>query len=172
MKFLDLAKKRHSVRSYTDQKVEDSKLKEILSAGQVAPTGANKQAYKLIIVQSREGHERIKKAANIYEAPLAIIVCGDRDGAWTRPFDGKNLSDIDSSIVTDHMMMQATDLDLGTLWVCYFEPDILRSEFSIPDNLEPLHILAIGYSAKEPLSPDRHATARKALTETVVYETF
>ncbi len=54
--------------------------------------------------------------------------------------------DIDTSIVTDHMMLQATALGLGTLWVCYFDPDIIREEFSIPDHLEPIHILGIGHA--------------------------
>lgn len=78
---------------------------------------------------------KIGKATNIYGAPLAIIVCSDTNKVWTRPFDGKKLTDIDASIITDHMMMEATYLGLGSVWVCYFKPDILKAEFKIPDNL-------------------------------------
>lgn len=49
-------------------------------------------------------------AANIYNAPLAIIVCADHNKAWVRPFDRKQTGDIDASILTDHMMLQATEL--------------------------------------------------------------
>ena len=87
------------------------------------------QPVHLIAVQSEEGLAKISKAAGIYGAPLAIIVCADHNKAWVRPFDQKQTNDIDASILTDHMMLQATELGLGTVWVCYFKPDVLREEF-------------------------------------------
>lgn len=159
MDFLTLAKKRYSVRAYTKQKVEKEKLDAILEAAHVAPTGGNCQPQHLIVVQSDEGLRKIGKATNIYGAPLAIIVCSDTNKVWTRPFDGKKLTDIDASIITDHMMMEATYLGLGSVWVCYFKPDILKAEFKIPDNLEPVNILVLGYadtSREKALSADRH----------------
>lgn len=51
---------------------------------------------------------------------MAIIVCSDTSKSWKRPFDGKNTSDIDASIIPDHMMLQATELGLGSVWICYF----------------------------------------------------
>lgn len=97
MDFLTLAKKRYSVRAYTKQKVEKEKLDAILEAAHVAPTGGNCQPQHLIVVQSDEGLRKIGKATNIYGAPLAIIVCSDTNKVWTRPFDGKKLTDIDAS---------------------------------------------------------------------------
>lgn len=175
MDFLNLAKKRYSVRSYTSQKVEQEKLAAILEAANVAPTAVNYQPQRLLVVQSEEGLNNIGKAANVYGAPLAIIVCSEPQEAWTREFDGKKTTDIDASIVTDHMMLEATDLGLGSVWICYFKPDVLRAEFAIPDTLEPISILAIGYANTVPqqvLSPDRHSKIRKPLASTVFYETF
>ena len=130
MDFITIAKQRMSVRSYKETKVEPEKLKKILEAAHVAPTAANLQPVHLIAVQSEEGLAKIGKAADIYGAPLAIIVCADRDKAWVRPFDQKQTGDIDASILTDHMMLQATELGLGTVWVCYFNPDVLRQELT------------------------------------------
>lgn len=70
------------------------------------------------------------------------------------------------------MMLQATELGLGTVWVCYFKPDVIRKEFSLPENLEPINILAIGYTDENPASPNRHTTDRKPLTELVSDEAF
>ncbi|KXS42555.1 MAG: nitroreductase [Candidatus Frackibacter sp. T328-2] len=70
------------------------------------------------------------------------------------------------------MMLQATQLGLGTVWICYFEPEVIKEEFNIPENIEPVNILAIGYAAGEAASPDRHDTDRKPLEETVYYESF
>ena len=127
MDFINIAKSRSSVRDYNNKKVEPEKLEKILEAAHVAPTAANLQPVHLIVAQSEEGLAKIGKAANIYGASLAIIVCADHDKAWVRPFDGKQTGDIDASILTDHMMLQATELGLGTVWVCYFKPDVLRN---------------------------------------------
>lgn len=172
MKFLELAKKRYSTRAYLDTPVEQEKLEAILEAGRVAPTGANFQPQRLLVVREREGLEKLGKAANLYGAPLAILVCCDTQETWKRPFDGKRLTDIDAAIVTDHMMLEAADLGLGSVWICYFKPDVIRKEFALPERLEPVNILALGYASEEPASADRHREARKPLHETVFYETF
>ena len=172
MDFITIAKKRCSIRSYTDQKVEPEKLDKILEAAHVAPTAANLQPVHLIVVQSEEGLAKIGKAAGIYGAPLAIIVCADHNKAWVRPFDQKQTGDIDTSILTDHMMLQATELGLGSVWVCYFKPDVLRQEFDLPANLEPVNILAIGYAGENFAGPERHSQTRIPVSELVSYESL
>ena len=146
MNVLDIAKKRYSVRAYKNKPVEKEKLDKILACAHVAPTAAN----LLLVVQDKERLKSIAKAGNIYNAPLAIIVCADHSNAWKRPFDNKQTTDIDAAILTDHMMLQATELGLGTVWVCFFKPDIIKQEFSLPDHLEPVNILAIGYGNDAP----------------------
>ena len=170
MDFMELAKRRCSVRAYEDRKVEPEKLERILEAARIAPTAKNLQPVKLLAVQSGEGLEKVGKAANIYGAPLAIIVCADHQRAWTRPFDGKRSTDIDASILTDHMMLQATELGLGSVWICFFKPDVLREEFSLPEHLEPVNILAVGYASGAPASPDRHDKTRVPMEKLVSYE--
>lgn len=170
MSFIEIAKKRYSVRNYKDQKVEEEKLHKILEAARVAPTAANLQPIRLIVVQSKEGLEKIGKGANLYGAPLAIIVCADHSKVWVRPFDKKQTADIDASILTDHMMLQATELGLGSVWICYFKPDVIREEFGLSDELEPINILAVGYSDKGSADPERHSQTRISLEELVSYE--
>jgi nitroreductase len=143
-----------------------------LEAGRVAPTAANRQPQELIVIQDNSGLDKLKKVANIYNAPLAIIVCGNKNTAYTRPPDGENLIDIDTSIVTDHMMLQATELGLGSIWVCYFHPDAVREVFNLPKHIEPINILGIGYSSGTVASPERHDKTRKPLSSTVSYEIF
>ncbi len=172
MNFLNIAKRRFSVRSYTEQAVEKEKLDKILEAAHVAPTAANLQPVHLIVVQSEEGLAKIDKAANIYGAPLAIIVCADHGKAWVRPFDKKQTGDIDSSILTDYMMLQATELGLGSVWICYFKPDVISREFNLPENLEPVNILAVGYSNEEAADPERHSRMRIPISQLVSYESL
>lgn len=138
----------------------------------MAPTAANLQPVHLIVVQSEDGLAKIGKAANIYGAPLAIIVCADHNRAWVRPFDQKQTGDIDASILTDHMMLQATELGLGSVWVCYFKPDVLRGEFNLPANLEPVNILVVGYAGENFTDPERHSQTRIPVRELVSYESL
>lgn len=159
MTFLDIAKSRYSVRSYTKQAVEPEKIQQILDAAHVAPTAANLQPVRLLVAQGA-ALAKVEKAANIYGAPLAIIICGDHSKAWTRPFDGKQTTDIDASILTDHMMLAATEQGLGSVWICYFKPDVIKQEFNLPDHLEPINILAVGYADEVAAPPDRHQTER------------
>ena len=92
--------------------------------------------------------------------------------AWTRKYDGKNISDIDASIVTDHMMLAAASLGLDTLWICMFKPEAVREEFALPANVEPVNILLIGYGDGPAADPNRHDTLRKPLSATVFHERF
>lgn len=170
--FLNLAKKRFSVRRYKDIPVKSEIIDTIIEAGRVAPTGANLQAYKVIVIQSESGMEKLAKGAKNCGAPNAFIICSEKDKSFKRPFDGKLMSDIDASIVTDHMMLAATDLGLGTLWMTYFDPQIIRDEFNIPDAFEPVNILLAGYSDEKEASPDRHKTMRRKRSDMVVEETF
>jgi len=170
MTLLELAQKRYSVRKYETKKVEDEKLAKILEAGRVAPTAHNLQPQKMIVVREPAGLAKLGKGGNVYGAPLAIIVCGDRSTGWVRSYDGKSFIDVDATIVTDHMMLQATELGLGTVWVCNFDPKVISAEFNLPDNIVPVNILAVGYAAGEAKAIDRHDQARKALTDTVSYE--
>lgn len=172
MDFLQLAKKRYACRQYSDRKVEREKLEQILEAGRVAPTGANRQPQRLVVIKSKEGMERLARCTRDFGAPLAILVCADTNEVWTRKYDGKQISDIDATIITDHMMLQAASLGLDTLWICMFKPDVVREEFALPENLVPVNILLVGYGDGEAASPERHNETRKPIEATVWYEHF
>lgn len=173
MTLLELAKKRYACRKYIQNTpVEKAKLDAILEAARIAPTAANRQPQRLVVVQTAEGLERLARCTRDFGAPCAVIVCADTDTVWTRKYDDKKVGDIDASIVTDHMMLAAASLGLDTLWICMFKPDAVREEFHLPANLEPVNILLIGYGDGVPASADRHEEQRKPLSETVVYETF
>ncbi|MEI3314984.1 MAG: nitroreductase family protein [Eggerthellaceae bacterium] len=160
MDFLDLAKRRHSVRTFKRERVGIEDVQRILESARVAPTAANKQPVRLVVAQDPDTLSRLSKTADLYGAPLAILVCADKTRAWVRPSDGKSTSDIDAAIACDHMMMEATSLDLGSVWICWFDAEAIRKELDLPDELEPVNILAIGYSAESPSDPNRFARDR------------
>ena len=172
MNFLDIAKTRYSVRKYTDKKVEAEKLDQILNAAHVAPTAANLQPDALAGRTRRRGVKKDFQGRQSTWGAFSDPCLRRPFEAWKRPFDGKKTTDIDASILTDHMMLEATELGLGSVWICFFKPDIIKEEFQLPDSLEPINILAVGYANETPADPERHLAARIPLSQLVSYEKF
>jgi nitroreductase len=169
MTFSELAEKRYSVRKFSSQPVEEDKLASVLAAGQAAPTAKNLQPQYIYVVKSPEALEKLNKCSPcIYGAPSALVVCYDKNIGWVRTRDDKNHAEIDVTIVATHMMLQAAELGLGTVWVGVFDPDELRRAFDLPKNLIPSAVLPLGYPATDALPSPMHVQ-RKPLSETVKY---
>lgn len=149
MDFMGLAEERYSSRKYEDRPVEPEKVEAILEAGRLAPTAKNLQPVRVLVADTPGAHEKLAKAANLYGAPLGLVAVVERDVSWTRPFDGKDFGDIDASIVITQMMYEARSLGLGSVWIGYFDPAVLKRELGLKGSEEVSGILAVGYSADE-----------------------
>jgi nitroreductase len=152
MEFLELISKRYSVRAYQVRPVEEDKIQKILEAARLAPTAANFQPFRLIVI-STHGREddlrRIYSREWFVKAPLVIAGCAIRSEAWKR-MDGKNYGEIDVTIAMDHLILAATDLGLGTCWIAAFNPQAARDVLSLPDDWEPVAFTPLGYPADRP----------------------
>jgi nitroreductase len=167
MSFIDLAKKRCSVRSFTKDPVDPKLLSVILEAGRIAPTAANSQSQRVVIIDNKDDLLKLSEFAQIYGAPLALLICADQDATWKRSFDGFDTGPIDTAVVMTHMMLAAADVGLGAVWVDYFKPEKLKGLFNLPSSWHPFHVLAIGVPNVPLKSPDRHTTLRLPLDKTV-----
>lgn len=166
MDFLSLAKQRCSIRSYKEQKVEQEKIDAILEAARVAPSACNKQPIRIAVLQTEEQLSSLQSVYSTFHAPLAFLVCAKTEEAWVRKYDQKNASDIDASIVCDHMMMEATALGLGSVWVCAFDPELMKQTFQLPKGVEPINLLLVGYGEEgTKKTEDRHTSERKTIQE-------
>ena len=169
MSVLDLMKKRCSVRKFEDRPVEEDKLLYVLEAARVAPSACNFQPWHFVVV--REAELKHKIAAGWAEkAPAVIVACGDHNRAWRRK-DGKDHCDIDIAIAVDHITLAAAEVGLGTCWICWFDAFQCSLTLGLPDHVEPVALLPIGYPS-EVSAPDRHNTARKPLEEIVSWDGF
>lgn len=173
MSFLKLAKKRYSVRSFKDKPVAEEVLIEILEAGRVAPSAVNFQPVQFIVIRERELREQVcgtYGGAWIAKAPVIIAICGDHRKSWRRA-DGKDHCDIDAAIAVDHLTLAATDLGLGTCWVCAFNSMACHRVLKLPAHLEVIALLPLGYPAEEDV--ERKAVKkRKSLAEIVHWDGF
>lgn len=169
MTFLELATDRYSVRDFSPRPVEEEKIQTILEAAKVAPTAVNYQPQKLYVVKSPEAVGRLTAIRPLFGAPLAVIVCYDETVSWkNKRNDDHDIGDVDASIVTTHMMLQAWELGIGSCWMGAFSPAAVAEEFGIPANEKPVAILALGYPAPGCKPSDRHL-AYRPMSEMVKY---
>ena len=167
MEFMELAQTRYSVRAYESTPVEEEQLQQVLEAAVVAPTAANRQPFRLIVIGT-EGREvelqRIYGRKWFTQAPLIICACAVPDEGWVR-MDGKPYVDVDVTIVMDHLILAAHSLGLGTCWVADFDPAAARDVLGLPDGVEPIAFTPLGYPADQ-----LRSKKRKPLSELVRYE--
>jgi len=171
MNFHELARNRFSSRKYLDKPVEEEKLIKVLEAARIAPSAANKQPWLFYVVRENENRKNISQAYHrewLSTAPVIIVACADHKSVWKRS-DGKDYCDIDLAIAIDHITLQATDLGLGTCWICNFDTVRCRQILNLPANVEPIAIIPLAYPADE-TNPQRHITLRKPLGDIVKWE--
>lgn len=166
MGYLDLARARYSCRSFEDRPVEQAVVDAIVEAGRIAPSACNNHPTRVMVLDTPELLEkaaacqpRFARDGSIFGAPLVFLICSVTDDAWVRPYDQMNSSEIDTSIVCDQMMMEATEQGLGTCWVCHFKPEVAQEQFNLSKGVYPYHMLVCGYPADHIADPE-HREAR------------
>jgi nitroreductase len=171
MNFLELAKSRFSVRKYKPDPVSDADLNYVLEAGRIAPSAVNYQPWHFLVLREKESLETIHQTYHrewFKEATVVIVLLGDHNLGWKRA-DGKDHTDIDIAIAADHMTLAATDKGLGTCWICNFDKKKMIELFDLPEHLEPIVFLPLGYPDLQS-DPARHASKRKTLADIVSWE--
>ncbi len=173
MDFLKLASDRYSVRSFENKHLEKEDIDKILAAAHVAPTGCNYQPQRILVMNTDESVEKLKGCTNShFNAPCAMLVCYNKEESWVRKrHDGALSAPVDAAIVTTHMMLMAHSIGVGSCWVMSFDPFKMREEYNIPENLEPLALLVMGYPTADSKPIDMHSTFRP-MEEVVFYEKF
>lgn len=168
MEFEEVIRKRTAVRKFSDRKLEKEKLDKILETGRLAPTAKNNQPIKIYVVQSNEGIDKIDKATKCrYGAKTVLIICGNKEQSFKK--DDFTTYEMDSCIVATHIMLEATNLGVDNIWIEAFDENILRKEFSIPEELVPVCLLPLGYKAEDcPMNPLHNI--RKSIEDIIEYK--
>jgi nitroreductase len=169
MDFAELIRQRYSVRAYKPTAVPDEILAQVLEAGRLAPTAANKQPFRVIVIHTKGRESELRRIYHrdwFTQAPLILCVCTVRAEAWKRAmYDGKSHADVDATIVMDHMVLAAADLGLGTCWIAAFDPAAAREVLALPPEVEPALFTPLGFPNDQP-----KAKERRPLEELVRYE--
>lgn len=162
MAFIDLARRRYSVRRYTGDPVPKDLLDRIIEAGMVAPTAKNLQPQRVHVIMSPEGLAKIDSLTTCrYGAPVVLLVTYNEDEMWRSTMEEGISSGVeDSSIVATHMMLEAADLGLGSLWINLFPNSEAVRAFGLPENERAVLLMDIGYPAEGSEPSARHEKSR------------
>jgi nitroreductase len=140
---------RQSVRSYQDRPIEKDKINKLLEAARLAPSAANRQEGRFVVVTDPNTRRKLVKAATnqgfVGEAGCVIAACAETDNHAMRC--GQLCYPIDVAIQIDHMTLQAVELGLGTCWIGAFYEDQVKQILGIPEHIRVVELLTVGYPA-------------------------
>ncbi len=167
MDIYEALKERRSVRKYKTDLVSEDKLKRILDAGRVAPSWANKQCWRFIVVRDEKKKAQLadsmpdsnpaRKAVG-ETAPVVIVLCADPEASGKQ--DGKDYYLLDSGLAMQQLMLAASAEGLGTCWVAWFDEAQVRATCTVPPEFRVVALTPLGLPEKQP-SP----RSRKDLSE-------
>jgi nitroreductase len=167
MEYFDVISERYSVRAYKKDLIEDEKLQKVLKAARLAPTAANRQPFRIIVISTKGKEEELRRIYHrewFVQAPLVIGIVALPEKAWSR-MDGKNYAEVDATIAMDHLILAAANEGLGTCWIAAFDPKAAREILNLPDDAEPIAFTPLGYPADKPKEK-----RRLDVSELVFYE--
>lgn len=171
MDIFEAIQERKSIRVYQDKPIPRETIERLLEAGRLAPSARNSEPWHFIAVTNSEKRKALSKglcAKFVAQAPLAIVVCGDKNASadWYA---------VDASLAVENMVLAAVSEELGTCIVGSFTEADVKQLLRISENFEVIAIIAVGYPREKlDLSSKllRLVRSRKTLTEVASEEEF
>ena len=142
---------RRSVRKFTEQPIEEEKLRKILEAAMSGPSCVNARDWAFVVVTEKERLRQMAQANGrpaqpLKEAAAGILVCGDLQRAFG---PAPEYWVIDGAIAAQNLCLCAQALGIGSVWLGTW-PQMDRVEnqrrlFELPETVVPHSIIALGY---------------------------
>jgi len=180
MKFLDLVKKRQSVRKYLDKPVEREKIERCLEVARLAPSASNSQPWSFIVIDDPKLKEAVARKTfdrvisfNRFslQAPVLIILISERSGFLSKVAEAikdKQFSLIDIGITAEHLCLQAAEEGLGTCMLGWFNEKGVKNLLNIPPSKRVELIITMGYPESDQIRPKK----RKSIDQIKSYNTY
>lgn len=161
MKFQELINQRQSVRKYMDKTVEKEKIEKLIEAVHIAPSACNSQPWKLIIVDEPELKNKVALATfsktvsfNRFaeEAPVIAVLVIEKAKIIARiggSIKNQEYPMYDIGIAAAHFCLQATELDLGTCMIGWFDEKKIKELLKIPAKRKVGLVITVGYQPED-----------------------
>lgn len=177
---LDLVKKRRSIRKYADRPIPKEDILKCIEAARLAPSACNGQPCRFIVVDEPLLKNRISERAfsgaysiNSFakNAAALIVVISKRETflrAMGSYFRGIKYYLLDTGIACEHLILQATELGIGSCWIGWFNERRVKEILNIPRNNKVDIIISLGYNQGDESAPK----PRKSLEEISSFNSY
>jgi nitroreductase len=165
MNVFDAIKGRRSIRHFGDDPIGKDALEQLLDAARWAPTASNQQRWRFVVATSPTVKELIKQfSPGIFAIPSAYIaICVEKA---TDAGTGAEVSYLaDCAIAAQNIMLAAYELGIGSCVVLAFSKTALTEVLNLPENVEPLLVVTLGYPAEAPEPPPRRELSQIAFLD-------
>jgi nitroreductase len=155
MDILDLLKNRRSVRDFADKNVDNEDLMKLFEAARWAPSSFNGQPWRFIYANKNDNPELYDKLFNLlfefnqaWAKAAPVIILSMARVKYELTGEDYNHAWHDVGLAVANMSIMATSLGLSVHQMSGFNSEKAKQDLSIPDRLEPVAIMAVGYPAK------------------------
>lgn len=157
MIFLELAKKRRSVRKYLSKPVSREIIDRCLEAARLAPSACNSQPWSFMVADNEKDKNELAEAAfsGVYsinafakKAPVLVVVITEQSSYIAKLggyFKGVRYNLIDIGIACEHLILQAEEEGVGTCWLGWFNEKAAKKVLGLPDDKKVDIIISMGY---------------------------
>lgn len=154
---------RRSIRKFTGEKIPEEDVKKFLEAAMAAPSACNQQPWHFVVIEDKKSFNKIMEiqpyTRMLEKASHAIVVCADPElqtcpGFWVQ----------DITAATENLLLAVHALGYGATWCGIYPNDNpvwgIRELLSLPKNIMPLNVIAIGVPDEEKPPSDRYKEER------------
>lgn len=163
---------RKSIRKYSDRKIPNHVIRQILEAGIRAPSGGNLQPWRFVVTMDREKIRRFDPLFHqswVENAPAVIVACANPHDTWAKYDEEDHCYLLDTSAAIQNILLAAHDLGLGAVWVISCSKRAIRRLMNIPPHWIIVSIIPFGYyDPDDPLN--KPITGRKPLKDVAFLE--
>jgi nitroreductase len=182
MELFETIKNRRSIRHYKTDPVDDEKINAILEAGRWAPSWANTQCWRFIVIRAPEVKAKLagtlisvfksadKAAPNpgtaaLNTAPVVIAICAETgtSGGKINPEGGRieYITDkgdwfmFDTALAVQNMVLAAHALGLGTVIMGAFDAAKAEKALNVPKGYRIVTFFPVGVADRAGKAPPR-----------------
>lgn len=169
MEFRTVIETRRSIRKFKSDPISTEMLSRILDAGRLAPTWANKQGVRYIIIRQPDKIKAVADAIGqrwTQAVPLFVVVCIDPNNSGKNG-NGLGYFSVDAAICLEHIILAAVNEGLGTCWIGSFDEAKVKDVCKIPKSMVVIGLTPLGFPDQTP-----SAQNRRALSEFIHYDEY
>lgn len=179
MEVLEAIKTRRSIRRYKTTSVDDKTIEFVLEAARWAPSWANTQCWRFIVVRDSKLKAELANITTcdnpateaIRNAPVVIVACAEigKSGYWNGELatDKGDWYMFDLALAMQNLVLAAHSLGLGTVHTGAFDAIKAASILGVPEGFCVVEMTPLGYPDQEP-----KPRPRKELSEIVFYDKY